>query len=364
MVSILSRVDPHVVLVNSAHNESHAAPLTIRSSEIGKVRVTEVIPATSANRKIGKLRNIRDVKKVLRSVQELGVPRLYWFYNAYAFEMRYALKASAASRAPMVLELEDWPLARRRRWNPKPFLDYFYWLRVGAARILTHAFAVNSVLETRIGDRADEVSLLPGAVPQEIVNIATHQPPFASQDSPVTAGFFGGLSVEKGADMLLRLVPRLDPGYVLQVTGSGPLERDFVECSERWPGRLRFHGSVDEATLYELIGQTDVILNPHAGLMRMGNGVFPFKVVEAIASGRLLISTDLPTTGVEDLVRGVQFVPHCENAFLAAIHGARGRYLEQQTVIAGCAARADARFGEAALLDRVKKILYGTDPND
>ncbi len=322
--------------------------------------MTEVVPAQSRSRRTGKLRNLRDVPEVLNVIRAMGVPTMYWFYNAYAFEMRFALKAKSADHAapvPMILELEDWPLARKRGLNPKPLLDYGYWLSARSARIMTHAFVVNSVLAQKLGGYVDEVALLPGVVPETLASLPYSKPPFVGERSGLSIGFFGGLSPEKGADVVLRLAPRLPPRYVLHVTGTGPLEPAFVEYAEKWPERMQFHGSVGEAALYHLIGQTDIIVNPHVELARLGNGVFPFKVVEAIAGGRLLISTGLPTTGLEDLLGGVLFVSRTEEGFLTAILGARAWYEERRSVIAASANEAVARFGEAALLNRLARIV-------
>ena len=96
IMSLLMQLDSQVVLVNSAHNSLGPSPLAVRSLAIGGGSVTEVVPALSRSRRTGKLRNLRDVPEVLKVIRAMGVPTLYWFYNAYAFEMRFALKAKSA----------------------------------------------------------------------------------------------------------------------------------------------------------------------------------------------------------------------------------------------------------------------------
>jgi glycosyltransferase involved in cell wall biosynthesis len=357
LVKVMSKVDHHVVLVNSAHNGHEPSPMTIHPSTICNVEITEVTPELSGKRRIGKLRNIWGVSKLVRTVLDLGTPSMYWFYNAYAFEMRFAFAVRSSRRVPRVLEFEDWHFSRRRGLNPKPLIDYFFWQRAMSARAITHAFVANSDLEAHLRDYVQMTSLLPGVVPDDLAWVASHETPFNRCQPGLRIGFFGGLSAEKGADLVLRLVPKLTEGDVLVVSGSGPLRDAFYASSRQWPDRLEFHMAVDQAALYRLIAGTDVILNPHVAIETMKNGVFPFKAIEAIASGRVVVSTEVPARGLEGLMRGVLFVPRSDEAFLKAIRDSARFYAERSDLIAACATAANARFGEAAIMRSIEAIL-------
>ena len=88
----------------------------------------------------------------------------------------------------------------------------------------------------------------------------------------------------------------------------------------------------------------------------MADGIFPFKVVESVASGRLVISTKLPTTGLEDVLQGVQFVDHSMEAFLGAIEVAQQTYCGNiKAVIAG-ASEATRLFDEAGVLSALDHL--------
>jgi hypothetical protein len=355
VISILSRLDSELVLVNSAHNETEPAPLAVSNAQIAGVSIIEITPPVSNNRTIGKLKNVLNVDVVFEEVRKLGRPNLVWLYNGYAFEMRFALAARRKLGVPLVLEFEDWHFSRSRGLNPKPMVDFLIWRK--AARHITTAFAVNMFLASRMQPFVNDVQMLPGVVPSVLPRIANSNPPFSSNDGHINVGYFGGLSVEKGADITLEISKALPPGYTLHVCGTGPLEPRFIEQSQQAPEQLQYYGPVDDTTLYRIIAKCDVILNPHRSISKMDNGVFPFKVIEAVASARLLVSTELPSNGIDELMEGVHFVEHSVSAFYEAVLSSRERYLRYEISIKRAAAVADLRFGEIALQNKIRSIL-------
>ena len=358
IASVLAHLDNEILLVNSAHCSERPSPLSIRKITIGGVDVTEITPATSSNRAWGKLRNILFVKGIVRTIGDLGPPKFVWFYNGYAFEMQLCLLLERTFRVPMIMEFEDWHFSRRRGLNPKPLIDYCYW-RLAAPR-LSGVFVANSHLGTKMARFTNRVELLPGVVPQTLAKIAIQRPPFAVSRGPVRIGFFGGLSVEKGADLVLELANTLPEGFILHVTGTGPLAADFYARAKVAPRSLQYHGHVNDARLYELIAECDVILNPHSSIREMNDGVFPFKLIEAVASARLAISTQVPMLQLHDVLAGVQFVEHSSQAFHSAVLASREFHFAHADVIARSAALANQRFGEESLLASIRSMVGPT----
>lgn len=355
IIKIISQLDSRLILINTAHNEKIPSSVLVKNSSVGGVDLLEVIPSIYFNRTIGKLINIFFSGEVLNLINRYGRPKFIWFYNAYAFEMRFAVKAWKKFQVPMILEFEDWHFSRSRGINPKPYIDYFFW-RI-AARFMTGTFTVNALLAEKMRDFKSHVEMLPGIVPRLLSVIANRSLPFSNPMEPIKIGFFGGLSVEKGADIVLKLATTLPSGYVLHVTGSGLLAVDFETFAKIHSDRLKYHGRVSDEILYRLIEDCDVMLNPHSSIEDMNNGVFPFKVIEAVASGRLLISTTVPSEGLGDVLIGVQFVDHDADAFRAAIVASRKYYFDNKDSISSGANVANHRFGEAALLEKVQLIL-------
>ena len=355
VIKVLSRICQDVVLVNSAHNDNGPEPLKVCRSRVGQIEVTEITPPLFRSRSVGKLQNLFSVNRVLDILRDVGKPELFWFYNGYAFEMLFASSASRRFGAPMILELEDWHFSRKRGLNPKPFLDYVFWLR--AARLFSGAFVVNTSLQTKMSRFVEQVKLLPGIVSRDIEEIGTSCKPFSTASERINIGYFSGLTTEKGADLVLGLAEMLPEGFTLQVTGAGPLSDSFAIASRKYPNTLRFHGVVTDITLNDIIKQCDVILNPHSSIQHMANGVFPFKVVEAVASGRLLLSSSLPTNSLTGLLRGVQFVDSTKDAFLAAITSSAIHYAANVDEILLGAASIRRVFNEDALLAATKAMM-------
>lgn len=251
--------------------------------------------------------------------------------------------------------MEDWHFSRSRGLNPKPFIDWWFWRT--AAKQASHVFAVNHALSGKIKALNPSVSLFPGIVADGVASICATRTPFSSVEGILTIGYFGGLSAEKGADSVLALPGLLPENYRVVVTGSGPLQDAFATTAADSNGRLEFHGRVDDATLIALMTRCDVLLNPHSPIEEMANGVFPFKVIEAIASERLLVSTALPSDGLEDVLQGVLFVGHGVEALRDGVVGARDWYAGHAQDVAAGAYAANARFGKSAILDVVERVL-------
>ncbi|MEI8210430.1 MAG: glycosyltransferase, partial [Methylococcales bacterium] len=353
--SILFKLDTNLVLVNSAHNEVMVTALSTQKVTIAGIELIEITLPTYNNRVRGKFKNLFAINQVLNEIKKIGQPDFIWLYNGYAFEMLFALKAKKTLKVPMILEFEDWHFSRGRGLNPKPTIDYFFWRL--AASTMAGAFVVNKLLANKMQGLAANVELLPGIVPQVLADIASHSPAFKTATATVNIGFFSGLNAEKGADIVLQLAQQLPEGYVLHVTGTGALGQDFEQAATALKGKLCYYGRVDDKTLYQIIAKCDVMLNPHTSIEHMNNGVFPFKVIEAVASGRLLISTPVPSEGLNDALVGVQFVNHSVADFLAAILVCRDHYMNNSLVIAEGASVANRNFGELALLEKIKHMI-------
>lgn len=355
---IFSKLSKNIVLINSSHDEVSGAPLKIETIELNGTTVFEVTPPCFFNRKLGKFINLFQIKKIVDASLGLGVPTLLWLYNGYAFESLFAMAFRKKISCPVVFEFEDWHFSRARTFNPKPYVDYLTWRK--AMPVIDVSYVVNAELARKVAHYSKPTNLLPGIVPASLASIALNNSPFAGEKSLVKIGFFGGLSSEKGVDSLLELVSRLPTGFQLIVSGSGLLDKALQEKAERFHNQLVFHGRVSDERLYELIAQCDVIVNPHRPIAAMNNGVFPFKVIEAIASGRMLISTAVPDEGLVDLLEGVLFYDGSVNELFDSIMEAPAYYKKHKEIIRVCAIAANDRFGEAALLASIDQILnYG-----
>lgn len=355
VIDILSQLETTITLVNTAHEQEIVSPLSKSTTTIAGKQLIEITPPTYSNRKRGKFLNLFNTPEISDAVLEMGEPILVWLYNGYAMESRLGLELKRRTGCHIIQEMEDWHFSRKRGLNPKPFIDWWFWRE--AARRATHIFSVNDTVANYSRQMNPHLSLFPGVVADSISSLKIARPPFLSTDGTVTLGYFGGLSEEKGAHHIISLLKTLPIWYKFIVTGAGPLESEFSLAAKQSDGRLMFHGRVTDETLTALIGQCDVLLNPHSPITRMGNGVFPFKVIEAIASGRMLISTSLPREGLEDVLQGVCFVEQNIAQFQEALLDAKNWFATHQSKIKAGADATAARFSKTVILNTVKMAL-------
>ncbi|MCF2487364.1 glycosyltransferase [Dyadobacter sp. CY347] len=359
VISVLSKLSNDIILINSAHNALEKNALVKRKIVIDGVSLTEILPPTIQRRAVGKLLNLVNINEVVEQLEieeQTGkAPELFWFYNAYAFEMLFANKVSKKYKAPLILEFEDWHFSRNRGGSLKPWIDYLFW-RISIGKF-EKVYAINANVRNIVRPLCSNVSLLPGVVPKSLAIIAQNNEPFAKSGRALKIGYFGGLSKEKGADIVLALPDMLSSNFVLHVTGSGSLSTLFTEQSQKTPDKLVYHGMVDDKELMEIIADCDIILNPHTPIAEFKDGLFPFKVIESIASGRMLISTELSFTGFEELAKGTLFVDHSVTAFAKAITEARSWFEKNKTDIEESSSKAIAMFGEESIVGYLKQLI-------
>ena len=347
VIGLLNRLGFNVHLVDSSHPlVAFAAPLNGLPCFVGATSVTLWRPWCLPNRKLGKLINVLTCTGFMRRFRGVQ-PAFVWVYNAYSFEARAALYLKRHGSARIVLELEDLPLARGRGLNPKPWLDHLFFRPLLAATDLLTC--VNAALQRQFARPGLRCLLFPSLLQQALVD-APVAPRFLS--STRRLGYFGGLEVEKGAALLLEALPRWPAGWTLCVTGVGSLAPRFADAQRRWPGRIEFHGRVANETVLALMQACDAIVNPHAPISLMGDGVFPFKVCEALASGALLISTALPPIDV-DLSSSALSFDGTTAGLLEALDRAPTFHAEHRAAIARTRTEICERFGEAAMFKQL-----------
>lgn len=352
VIEALSAIDSDILLVNSAHNEINQKE-KIKKISVGSNNITHFTIPTYRKAKYGKFLNLKDVWNVVDKCLSLGKPDLIWIYNGYAFENLFSIVIKKKIKVPVILEFEDWHFSRSRGFNPKPYLDYLLWKF--NLKNIDFSFGVNDNLVKIMSDFDVQSALLPGIVPVRLIELCDKIPPFDNKD--IKLGYFGGLSREKGVDVLIDVIKQLPDGYRFIISGAGKLENELEKLAAEVPTKLEFHGRVSEDILYELISSVDVLLNPHSSINEMGEGVFPFKVIEAIASGKLLFSTDLPSASVPGLLDGVVFYDGKANSLLSIIAESRALHEKLKEKIRSSSLIARERFSILALLVPIRKLM-------
>jgi glycosyltransferase involved in cell wall biosynthesis len=352
VLQMLSRFGRPVILINSAHNRLEYSGTRFVHEEIGVGQaLTTITPFTLRNRRLGKLLNLFATAALAKQLAAQK-PAVVWIYNGYAFEAKFAAELNALCGCPIVLEVEDWHTARSRGLNPKPAIDLFFFHKVlNKAALVTF---VNEVLRNKVGLPGSKTMLLPSVIDKRLVTRAGSKAPFSQR--PYRLGYFGGLTEEKGADIVLATGKQLPADWQLVVTGSGPLAASFEALAAGSSGRVRFINNATEDALYREMLQCDAIVNPHKSITAMGNGIFPFKVFEALASGRLLLSTELPDPGLP-LASTVMFFDGTPVDLGRCLRQAEQFYQGHLQALSSLAEKVRALYSEDAIFQELRQRL-------
>ncbi|MBB3255241.1 glycosyltransferase involved in cell wall biosynthesis [Paraburkholderia bannensis] len=354
-LELLTRISRDVLLVNTAHNETGWQGRSVREWTLAGSRIRELSLRTYPLRPVGKLLNLLEVNSVAQEIGEHGVLSLVWVYNPYAFESLLARSLARRYGKAVVLEFEDWVLARRGV-HPKSMLDWAAWRYVLPKPEL--CLAVNRTLQEREVERSQCRTLLcPGVVSTKLTWACAKRHPFTDAASgKFIVGYFGSLNAEKGADKVLALAELADSAFEIHVCGSGTLSGAFEAAAQRL-NALIFHGVVPEEQLFARIAACDILLNLHSPIDKMGGGVFPFKVIEYVASGRLVLSTVLPDIGLGEITDALHVVGRDTSSILEALKRAAEVYRDSRLAIDRAKQCAEAMFGETGMEQAVRRLL-------
>ncbi|EEA01974.1 glycosyl transferase group 1 [Burkholderia sp. H160] len=357
-LSLLARLDHKIVLVNTSHAEEVWRKREEYICRAGDASVREIVLRQYPVRTIGKFLNLFEVGAVAREIAQEGEPTLIWAYNAYGFEALLARALKQRFNVPFVFEFEDWVMARRK-WHPKSLIDFLAWRYVMPEP--DFCLAVNRSLLKRERRRSGcDAQLCPGVVSEGLIDACNRQPAFPKQRKhQVVVGYFGTLHAEKGIHWLPDLVEQLGDDFVFHVSGNGPLAEELEALSAR-RHNFFFHGFVEKETVYELMADCDVLLNPHRPIGTMNDGVFPFKVIEYVASGRLVVSTALPEANLAAAYKAIAFVEYDKSSIVSALKAARQIYEQRRAQIETAAADVRHRFGEQGLLQTLADVVVAS----
>jgi len=146
---------------------------------------------------------------------------------------------------------------------------------------------INNFYGCRIRISANGIAPPVGPAPTSLVS-SRH----AASDRPLVIGFLGRLSYQKGVDTLIAAVMAArDSHFRVEIHGFGP-ELDHVKKAvDAHPERLSFHGPANGSGVME---RFDILVMPsrYEG--------FPYVLLEALAKGLPLITTDVG--GVDEMV--------------------------------------------------------------
>jgi glycosyltransferase involved in cell wall biosynthesis len=278
-------------LVNSGHQQTGWRRARWQPLRVADHLVAEHLPRAFASRPLGKLLQALQAPWLGWRLQRRCAPTLVWLYNSYLFEALFAVGARWADpNVLLCLELEDLPLARGRRGTGR----LKTWLDAWAFRLL--AVRVDVVTVVQPGMQA----ALPRKIPCScfLPVLLADQPDHMQQashsgreDQFLLVGYFGGLTAEKGADLLIEVIRRSPAGCRWLVSGVGQLASAFCKLAADLPDRIAYLGVLGEDDFRRAYDSADAVVNLHRPMADFRHGIFPYKLLEAVGAGKSVIST-------------------------------------------------------------------------
>jgi colanic acid biosynthesis glycosyl transferase WcaI len=183
-------------------------------------------------------------------------------------------------------------------------------------------------------------------------------------DRPHVALYSGNIANKQGIEIIIaaarRLADRRDLIFV--ICGNGPNRARLVQEAQGLDN-VRFCDLQPIELLPELLGLADVHLLPQiAGAADL---VLPSKLANMLASGRPVVATALPGTGlareVEDV--GIVTAPEDADAFAEAIVALLDDPAQRARLGIEARRRAETRWSRATILDRFERdLVQGVTP--
>lgn len=127
--------------------------------------------------------------------------------------------------------------------------------------------------------------------------------------------FSGLLEAVTGADLLLEAIKKVKAKNIkVIVTGKGSI--DIKKYADK-DDRIDYRGFVSRREYLNLLQEADILLNPRNMNLPENQNNFPSKVLEYIASGRVIISTKFP--GYEEFKNNCCFIESDVDSFAKKI---------------------------------------------
>lgn len=144
---------------------------------------------------------------------------------------------------------------------------------------------------------------------------------FQYRMSPKCCILYSGLLNEvTGIDLYLNAIRMFDlPNVTFVFTGRGAYE-DLIRQAAQKDERIQYYGFVSRERYYDLLDKADIVVNPRNMNLSENKNNFPSKVMEYLASGKIILSTRF--AGWEKFTKYILFVDASEAALCEGLREA------------------------------------------
>lgn len=136
--------------------------------------------------------------------------------------------------------------------------------------------------------------------------------------------YSGLLNNVTGIDILLQAIESIPTADIeFWFTGRGILSSQIIELQKK-DERIKFFGFVSKEEYFKILNDTNVVINPRNMLLPQNKNNFPSKILEYLASGRVIISTRFP--GYDKFKQNMIFSEPTAEGIAEAINFCNAKY--------------------------------------
>lgn len=170
-----------------------------------------------------------------------------------------------------------------------PIRKFMAYRNEKAYRQFSHVILLSAKAGSLVNPKAKQTIIEGGIRMRDYLDML---PPRGSR--PVKIMYAGTLSPVTGVDILLRAMKLIEEQELeLYISGRGELEEEVLRKAEE-DKRIKPVGFISNEEYYQLLGKMDIVVNPRNMDFEQNQNNFPSKVLEYLASGRMVISTRFP----------------------------------------------------------------------
>jgi glycosyltransferase involved in cell wall biosynthesis len=253
----------------------------------------------------------------------------------------------------LVVQQEDLPSARQANSGLAGWVDYITTKLL--SKRANHIFAVSESVANAFSRMCNvpssKINLIPPALDSLFIEKARIRPePFIGNQFSIL--YAGSFNLDKGVTDLIQAFIRLPPGmFKLHLVGSA-----YIEFSSKYSHHkdIVFTGILQEEELFEMYTMSDIVVNPHRPILNSDH-IFPFKIVETIASGALPLTTPVPGCEIFDLPKDCLFRDVDE--LTTKLSQSREIWQNNRERIHCCANSCRSKFSLEVIRSQLKTIL-------
>jgi glycosyltransferase involved in cell wall biosynthesis len=141
-----------------------------------------------------------------------------------------------------------------------------------------------------------------------------HKP---SADSKIIVMYAGLLSKVTGVDKLLKAISMIKQENIeIWISGKGEMESQVVEMSQK-DKRVKFLGYLPINEYLLVLSKCNILVNPRNMDLEQNNNNFPSKVLDYLATGRIIVSSKF--SGYEEFINHIIFYNNSSTELASAI---------------------------------------------